>query len=133
MATATAPETETESVLSVDEEVSELDRIAEKITEEEDKIGMLGSKAVQHAHRAGLLLIKAKEAGREARGGLTLEEWIMKKCHTSPQNARTYIRIARAWDDFKIGKVPMRGIKDMLADLTSIREADVYAKTGRVP
>ncbi len=49
-------------------------------------------KSLQHAKRAGELLLKVKES---IPFGL-FEEWVVQNCGFTPRTARTYLRIARS-------------------------------------
>lgn len=73
------------------------------------------SRALEHARRAGELLVEAK--GRVEHGDWT--DWIRRRCDFSPRTARRYMRIADRWSEIE---ARMEGVQNGHA--WPIREID---------
>ncbi len=87
--------------------------LAKQINQEHQRTVAAAAVGLQHAVRAGLLLLKAKRAVGHGAWG----RWIEEHCEFSQRTAEGYQRVARRWPEFA------RTNPQRVADSTSLREA----------
>lgn len=100
--------------------------LARRVNEAHGTAQRAARQALEHARRAGELLLEAKARVGHGQWG----DWIRAHCDPSPRTVRLYMQIAREWHRIEAGNGNALPIREAARLLRPTAKADAAAKGG---